>query len=228
MREIFDIPGADVVPDLDAILARQGLTAGTRPTPRVTDLARSARELFLELARPRGLSEEITADEFAEILPGEGRNAPELPIAEIFPRAERLLLYIVTLGSEITNRIEALFSDRDFALASMLDAAASEGTERTERRVEQHHESAPARALTYSPGYCGWHVSGQKTLFARLRPADIGVTLRESFLMEPLKSISGVIVVGLAQIHDFRPRYPFCSECATRSCRERIADILEA
>lgn len=227
MREVVDISSTEIAPDLDSILTRQGVVAGARTGVRVTDLCRSARELFVQLAHPRGLCEEISAAEFAHVCAGEGRNAPETPLAQIYPRAEHLALFVVTLGGGITRRIDALFADRDFALASMLDAAASEGAERLERRIEPRFQKGPGRALTYSPGYCGWHVSGQRALFARLRPEEIGVTLRESFLMEPLKSISGVIVTGPPQIHDFAPAYPFCSECEARTCRERIARILE-
>jgi hypothetical protein len=84
-----------------------------------------------------------------------------------------------------------------------------------------------SRALAYSPGYCGWHVSGQGRLFARLRPEEIGVTLNASFLMQPLKSISGVLVRGPGRIHRFAPDYPFCADCAGQPCRARIAAVLD-
>ena len=76
--------------------------------------------------------------------------------------------------------------------------------------------------LRYSPGYCGWHVSGQKRLFEFLQPQQIGITLRESFLMQPLKSISGVMIAGPIDIHRFKNDYPFCERCETEGCRERI------
>jgi hypothetical protein len=43
--------------------------------------------------------------------------------------------------------------------------------------------------------------------------------------MDPLKSISGVIVAGRAEIHEFDNDYDFCAECGTRTCRERIDQI---
>ena len=75
--------------------------------------------------------------------------------------------------------------------------------------------------LRFSPGYCGWHVSGQKRLFAELKPQKIDLTLRESCLMQPLKSISGVLVAGPKIIFDIDDTYPFCAACKTHSCRDR-------
>ena len=61
----------------------------------------------------------------------------------------------------------------------------------------------------------------------RHNPDEIGITLRDSFLMEPLKSISGVVVAGPAEIHVFDDDYPFCEDCDTRGCRRRIRAILK-
>jgi len=129
-------------------------------------------------------------------------------------------------------RIATLFDSRDFALATILDAAASEAAEHAADAVQlQYQETLAAREprnasmklLRYSPGYCGWHISGQKALFDFLRPQGIGITLRESYLMEPLKSISGLIVAAAADIHRFEDAYPFCADCRSRSCHGRIA-----
>jgi hypothetical protein len=79
--------------------------------------------------------------------------------------------------------------------------------------------------LRYSPGYCGWDITGQRALFAALHPEEIGIRLNESCLMEPVKSISGVMVAGPAEIHEFNNDYPFCSECRTKDCRRRIGAV---
>jgi hypothetical protein len=76
--------------------------------------------------------------------------------------------------------------------------------------------------MRYSPGYCGWHISGQKMLFQFLRPEEIGISLLESFLMKPLKSVTGVLIAGKKTVHVFKPEFPFCSECKDHSCQQRI------
>ena len=82
-------------------------------------------------------------------------------------------------------------------------------------------------ALRFSPGYCGWHITAQRKLFDLLDPDETVISLNESCLMSPLKSISGVLVIGRKEIFDFDDSFPFCSTCSDHSCRERIRAVLE-
>jgi hypothetical protein len=79
-------------------------------------------------------------------------------------------------------------------------------------------------AVTLGPRIC---TEIQGKLFEFLRPREIGITLRESYLMDPLKSVSGVVLVGPREIHEFEMDYSFCAECRTPSCRARINTIPE-
>lgn len=51
-------------------------------------------------------------------------------------------------------------------------------------------------SFPYSPGYCGWHVSQQQVLFSLLPDTPCGISLSDSSLMSPIKSVSAVIAVG--------------------------------
>jgi len=48
----------------------------------------------------------------------------------------------------------------------------------------------------YSPGYCGWPVSEQHALFSFFKVDFCGISLTESALMKPIKSVSGMIGIG--------------------------------
>jgi hypothetical protein len=113
----------------------------------------------------------------------------------------------------------------------MLDAAASGGAERAadvaenvfrERLRDCGRLAAGKTTQRHCPGYCGWHVSGQGALFHALRPEEIGISLNASWLMQPLKSVSGVILAGPVAGFRFDNTFPFCATCATHSCRQRI------
>jgi len=236
MTEIITLSSADLVPARDAALKNQGIPAGAAVPPGVEVLYARALGLCSEVAAPAGMLGEISKPDFAVVYQGEGRNEPKTPVGDIFDRADHLALFAVTLGQQVTREIAERFRANDFALGSMLDSVASAAADRlaelAERRflafLSERGKSSPAlRALRYSPGYCGWHISGQRRLFEFLNPGRIGISLRASFLMEPLKSVSGVIIVGQPEIHDFQNTYPFCSRCETRGCRERIQALLE-
>ncbi|HSL21098.1 MAG TPA: hypothetical protein VK886_06150 [Vicinamibacterales bacterium] len=227
MRDIIEFSVVESTPDLDAILHRE--VGGRRPQARITRLFRDALGLFERLAAPRGMLAEVSESAFADIYAGEGLNAPATPIAEIYSRAQRLALFAATIGDAVSEEIGAQFGRGDPAVGYALDVLASEGTSiLADSLARRFREALRARGpadlcvLPYSPGYCGWHVSGQRRLFQALQPAAIGLGLSGSFLMRPLKSVSGVLVAGPPAVHRFKPIYPFCNDCTTHECRARM------
>ncbi len=223
-----------IEPDRSSVLGLLGYPADTEPADGISDLVDRAFELFHRTAAPRGISTVISVDEFDTIWPGEGMNDPEAVLGPIYSLADRLALSAVTLGQEVSETITRLFDENDFAFATIFDAVASGGADRLADVMMQAHlerfdpagEDPPGiGSLLYSPGYCGWHVSGQRALFRRLQPGQIGIELLESCLMRPSKSVSGVIVTGPVEIHHFVPDFGYCADCATKSCRERIASL---
>ncbi|MBN2345205.1 MAG: hypothetical protein JXO51_02365 [Candidatus Aminicenantes bacterium] len=226
---MMDFPLERLQPEEDAVHGALGMKPGGRPSARSLELLRRARETFRELARPQGLSRPVTPGEFAAVFRGRGRNAPRTPLEGIFPQARRLHLFAFTLGEPVSEAIRRLFAEGDFAQGAILDAMASLAADNAGRLAEEWAGaqaprppgSEPWRAYLYSPGYCGWHISGQEALFALLRPESIGLRLNESFLMTPLKSISGVLAAGPAAMHRIDPVYPFCAQCRSQLCRER-------
>jgi len=236
MRKLISISTDDTMPSADAILKSQGIPDNVKPEDRINNLAEEAILLYRKYSRPVGIVDEISKAEFEDVYRGEGNNESETPLDRIYPLSSDLCLFAVTLGDEICEEISRLFSINDFAPGAMLNSAASEGTELAAQIVESHYHEYLNKndrinkltgILRFSPGYCGWHISGQKKLFEFLEPDEIGIKLGESFLMDPLKSISGVIVSGPGEIFDFDPVFPFCEACETFSCRDRINEILK-
>jgi len=225
-----DFPLARLEPDAASVYAALGLKSGAEPSTRAAALLPRALETFRVAGEPRGMSRTVSPGEFAAVFEGTGRNEPQAPLAGIYPRAERLDLFAFTLGERISAEIARLFAGSDFALGSVLDAVASLAVDNAGRLAEARHASqsaAAAKTFLYSPGYCGWHISSQEILFAALRPQAIGMTLNASFLMSPLKSISGVLVSGPAAIHRIAAGYPFCGRCQSPVCLERRICVSE-
>ncbi|MEW6742495.1 MAG: vitamin B12 dependent-methionine synthase activation domain-containing protein [Planctomycetota bacterium] len=234
MSPTFTLDSIKVPPTSRAILTKQGIPAQAPIPERIERLFDGGVERYTALAEPRGLYAEISIADFAATYVGEGRNERETPLEAIYPRAEVLALFAVTLGAAISREISRLFVENEPALAYMLDAIASDRADQAAKLtarlfldslVKQGAVTPLSTVLPYSPGYCGWHVSGQKRLFAFLKPEQIGITINASCLMQPLKSVSGVLVVGPEEIHDFEDAFEFCLICTTHQCRDRIASL---
>lgn len=230
----FSVPAAAIVPARETVLGSLGVPAGTDVNARTASLTAEAEALFLEISSPEVILSPIDAVGFAALYIGEGKNEPETPLAEIASLAKQLFLFALTLGPKIDGKIDSLFDSGNPALGSVLDFTASEGADRMCTRIESRvaaelpgfaNVGEPVSVLCYSPGYCGWHISGQKKLFRALRPERIGITINTSCLMQPLKSISGVLVIGRPEIHRFDNSYEFCDACDGKPCRERIRKL---
>ncbi|GHT03803.1 hypothetical protein FACS189440_11690 [Bacteroidia bacterium] len=75
----------------------------------------------------------------------------------------------------------------------------------------------------YSPGYCGWQTVEQHKLFAIL-PDTLGIRLTESALMQPVKSVSGIIGIGAdVKFNPYTCRICEATQCVYRF-KKRISE----
>lgn len=234
MTGVFHVTSGDVLPDRATVLEHQGVPRDRSVSAGVEALLDSAMRLYADLAHPVGAIEEMDKLAFAGVYDGQGQNETDTPVGDVFPLASRLAIFAVTLGQPIQQAIADRFGSNDPALGCMLDSVASGAADKLAEHAQQRYfedirdgrpNPTDVSALRYSPGYCGWHISGQKKLLASLGADRIGITLGASFLMDPLKSVSGVVLVGPRGIHDFDAAYSFCSSCEARGCRERIRSL---
>ncbi len=234
MRLVIDFAQEDITLDRGEILRSQGVPHDAEVSENFEKIYEEAIELFHELAESKGIIAGITTSRFEEVLRGEGLNEKENPVEEIYRKSSYLALFAVTLGSVLSEKVTELFDTGEYASGYMLDSVSSNAVDKLTYLAARHLQSELAgrepsasswSVLSYSPGYCGWNISGQKKLFEVLRPEDIGIALNESYLMSPIKSVSGVLIAGPGKIHEFVNSYSFCNTCRTKSCVERIRNL---
>jgi len=233
---LVDIQYETVIPGVDAILAAQGITERRSVDPRMLRLVDEAIVQYRSLVEPAGVVDEIPVSDFVRIYSGEGLNSAQTVLDNIIPLAHTLTLFAVTVGDRVSREISRLFERNDFAAGAMLDAVASLSADLAAEVIERRCENSSASTestghavgvMRFSPGYCGWHVSGQKKLFGALKPERIGIRLNDSYLMQPLKSVSGVVVAAPLEAFDIDDTFPFCADCRTHSCRDRFTALKE-
>ncbi|MEE9554540.1 MAG: vitamin B12 dependent-methionine synthase activation domain-containing protein [candidate division Zixibacteria bacterium] len=236
MKKTFKFPIAEITPSEKTVLKAQGLSDMSRIDDRILRLAENAVSTYKKLVDPVGILADISETDFKEVFLGEGNNESDAPLDSIYKSSESMSLFSVTIGKQICTEISSLFEANDFPSGSMLDSAASEGAELVAEAIDKQYRTfisgsagfdSSVGFMRFSPGYCGWHISAQKRLFEFLKPGEIGIELNDSYLMIPIKSVSGIIISGKKGIFQFDDLFDFCAECRDHSCRDRIETIMK-
>lgn len=115
--------------------------------------------------------------------------------------ADDMAIFVCTMGKGLSDWSQQLIQAGDMLEGYIVDTIGSVAVDLA-MDIIQHDLGKKQKSVgigithRYSPGYCNWHVSDQQQLF-KLLPADFcGIKLSSSSLMEPIKSISGIIGIG--------------------------------
>ena len=116
-------------------------------------------------------------------------------------KADSLAVILSTAGEEIGIRTRKAMSEGDPLTGYIYDIVGSLVVDAAVDLVQSELEKtvlSGGRKITnrYSPGYCGWDVSEQHKLFRLVPDNFCGIRLTDSALMDPVKSISGIIGIG--------------------------------
>ncbi len=144
-------------------------------------------------------------------------------IASRLKDIERSVLFLVTIGNGIDSWIQKLVDEDDIHSAYLVDVIASEYIEKLSEWTEAKIKSIVGNGFGYSnrygPGYCDWDLAEQDKLFSFLPKDFCGVTLSESSMMKPRKSLSGIIGYG----EKLKPLELPCNVCTDFMCHRNTA-----
>lgn len=140
-------------------------------------------------------------------------------IAGQIRNAGSVAVFACTAGNWIEKKVHELMNGNDLLRGYVLDIAGSEIVEAAADEMQKNlsnllKEEGLRITNRYSPGYCGWNVSEQHKLFSLLPDNYCGITLTDSALMTPIKSVSGII--GIGQSVKYNPYT--CSICDQKDC----------
>jgi len=142
-------------------------------------------------------------------------------------KSESIALFLCTAGAEIGIRSRRAMQERDFLRGYIYDVVGSNIVEAAADLMQAELGKSmlgSGKMITnrYSPGYCGWDVGEQHRLFDLLPDNYCDVRLTESALMDPEKSISGIIGIGKSvKNNPYTCRMCNQKDCVYRSIRER-------
>ncbi len=144
---------------------------------------------------------------------------PTKIVATQLKRSTAVALYICTAGAEISNYSKEISDLGDPLLGYIFDVIGSVAVEKTMDKIQELLEDKLLKSGLkisdrYSPGYCEWSVAEQQKLFQLIPENFCGVSLSESSLMNPIKSISGIIGIGAG----LEQKGYQCHWCTDKNC----------
>ena len=148
-----------------------------------------------ELARPKALYRPVYVQERTEdSIVVEGIRLQSRVLSVNTAAAYRLFAYVATCGVELAQWAHTLEDALQRYWADAIqELAVRQAMQALKQDLEQHY--CPGQTAAMSPGSLeDWPISEQEPLFQLLGDtrSTVGVTLTESLLMLPTKSISGV------------------------------------
>ena len=212
----------ELLPGIDDLAGVMGYLPGTAPEP-VTDLIAGLSEELLTTGEARAeyiIFDHVNLDAVSKTVEVEGVVFHVKPI--IFSQiknAEGVALFICTAGRGVGELSRKSMKEGDLLRGYVYDVIGSEVAEGATDRMQEAMKTAVASSgmnITnrFSPGYCGWDVAEQHKLFSFFADNYCGITLTDSSLMNPVKSVSGMIGIGR------KVKYaPYkCHLCGDKNC----------
>lgn len=214
--------------DRSEVLRYLGYPQGITPTPRIAAALDQWIAEADDLAAPRAIYRVLPVAakdrRSLRVETGETATVFEGAIGEFLGSSLALAVFIATAGPRLENRASQLLEEQDPLGAMILSAVGAERAEAAEAVVirQLRDEARPAGlapTLPYSPGYCGMALVEQRKLFDLFDGPNIGVTLTEACLMQPIKSVSGLI--GLGRADEVAAFGSPCDRCELHNCNMR-------
>lgn len=141
--------------------------------------------------------------------------------------SDKAVLFLCTAGQGISQWSKQLMAEGDLMKGYIVDSLGSAAVERAMDLITEEHLKpwAELQGLhitnRYSPGYCNWATEEQHKLFSLLPEGFCNISLTESALMVPTKSISGIIGIG----KNAKKRAYQCNICKRKDCFRRNKPI---
>jgi len=144
-------------------------------------------------------------------------------------KSDSVAIFLCTAGEEIGIRSRKAMQERDLLKGYIYDVTGSEIVEAAADLMQAELEKSmlgSGKKITnrYSPGYCGWDVAEQHKLFQLIPDNFCRIRLTESALMDPVKSVSGIIGIGKdVKSNPYTCRLCDLKDCIYRRAREKKA-----
>ena len=141
-------------------------------------------------------------------------------ISSLMQDSEYFAIFVATAGNSFQSYQDILKNEDDILKSYIADTIGTCVAEAAGDYMESMLEKEIGNLRhthRFSPGYCGWNLTGQKEIFRLLGGQPCDISLSDVCLMKPIKSISGIIGIG----NDVNEKTYGCSYCELETCYKR-------
>ena len=162
----------------------------------------------------RSLIRRVDCNVSADAVEVAGVKFQSKSLAKHLQGCKEVLLFAATLGQKVDSAIKRI------TLESLTEGNAAQAVAASlievycNQTLENYDTGALKQLARFSPGYGDWQLSEQKMFFQLLNCQSIGLTLTESCMMVPVKSVTAI--VGLSDVEG-RP-WSRCEICGLDNC----------
>jgi len=205
------VDGFRVEVDVDEVRRLLGMRDSTRRNERVEEVITRGIELASGLIEPRGVYRVVSGREYRS--------------SDRFADLEMMALCICTIGDKLEKEVARLSAQDRLLEAVILDSIGSVAAEAVAEYMDGLIQGFAAErglrtSCRASPGYGDWDVREQEGIFELLPASAIGVSLTESFMMVPRKSVS--FAVDIAERPARMRSENSCKNCPIEDCPYRL------
>lgn len=154
----------------------------------------------------------------------ENYYVPGQSLLKHLAQASQVVFLTATIGEMVEEAASSAFARGEYALGMLIDAAATAAVEQTadelEKLLKNKYQAQGFRmTFRFSPGYGDWDLNEQGRVAVLAKAASIGVTLTDSLMLMPRKSITAVI--GLCPDINEETPSKGCNKCSKLDCSMR-------
>jgi hypothetical protein len=187
--------------------------ADRRPAERVERVLAEAMTAAGRMIAPKGIY---------TIVPGS-----ELPGSTLFADLERVAFCVCTIGAALEREVSRRSGAGDLLGAVVLDTVGSVAAEAAAEHIDKVIQELAAgeglrTSCRASPGYGDWDIREQAAIFSLLPAQRIGVSLTESLMMVPRKSVSFAVHIAASPAR-MRSENS-CRNCGRTDCPFRLLE----
>ena len=149
----------------------------------------------------------------------------DLAGSQVFADLEKVAFCICTIGPALEREVSELSKREELLEAVVLDSVGSVAAETVAEYMDEQIQALAMQqglktSCRASPGYGDWDIREQASIFRLLPGESVGVSLSESFMMMPRKSVS--FAIHIAEKPARMRSENSCRNCDIKDCPYRL------